>query len=311
VKVLRARLRGLVERPDVAIFHDFVPPPYGGSNQFLLALRGELHGRGLRVAANAVVPATRACVLNAHLVDAELLRGLLHGGCRVLHRVDGPLQRYRGFDDGTDEGIVALNREFADVTVVQSRYSLAAHEELGLPLRNPVVIPNAVDPALFPLAGRRVRLISTSWSDNPNKGGHVYEWLDQHLDWGRFEYTFVGRTRSSFRHIRVVPPLPSQELADLLRGHDVYVTASRNDPCSNALLEALACGLPALYLDSGGHPEIVGGAGVRFASAEEAAVALDRLVAEYEERRARISLPSLPDVADRYLAAMGLEARSC
>ena len=42
------------------------------------------------------------------------------------------------------------------------------------------LIPNAVDPAIFhppaarePLAGRRVRIISTSWSDNPNKGADV------------------------------------------------------------------------------------------------------------------------------------------
>ena len=40
------------------------------------------------------------------------------------------------------------------------------------------VIPNAVDPAIFhppasrePLDGRRVRLIASSWSDNPRKGG--------------------------------------------------------------------------------------------------------------------------------------------
>ena len=37
------------------------------------------------------------------------------------------------------------------------------------------------------------------------------------------------------------------QLAELLRAHDVYLAPSRDDPCSNALLEALACGLPAAY----------------------------------------------------------------
>ena len=64
-----------------------------------------------------------------------------------------------------------------------------------------------------------------------------------------------------FQRIRVVPPLPSEQLADLLRSHDVYLAASRDDPCSNALLEGLACGLPAAFLRSGGHPELVGEAG--------------------------------------------------
>ena len=103
---------------------------------------------------------------------------MLHPGCRVVHRVDGPLATYRGFDDGTDARIAALNAELAHATVVQSRYSLEASARLGIELREPVVIPNAVDPELFhppasraPLAGRKVRLITTSWSDNPQKGG--------------------------------------------------------------------------------------------------------------------------------------------
>ena len=62
---LRLALARLVERPDVAIAHDFRPPPYGGSNQFLLALRGELRRRGLRVSANIVTRRTRACFAGA------------------------------------------------------------------------------------------------------------------------------------------------------------------------------------------------------------------------------------------------------
>ena len=82
----------------------------------------------------------------------------------MVHRVDGPIGVYRGFDDGTDRAIVEANRELAAATVVQSRFSLEKHAELGLELRAPVVIPNSVDPSIFhpperrePLAGRRVR----------------------------------------------------------------------------------------------------------------------------------------------------------
>ena len=39
--------------------------------------------------------------------------------------------------------------------------------------------------------------------------------------------------------------LASEPLADLLRAHDIYLAPSRDDPSSNALLGALACGLPA------------------------------------------------------------------
>jgi glycosyltransferase involved in cell wall biosynthesis len=306
-------VRSLALQPDVAIAHTFVRPPWGGSNQFLLALRHELRRRGLRVAANAISRRTRACLLNAYLVDAELLRDRLHPGCRVVHRVDGPLTIYRGFDDGTDAVIEALNREFAHATIFQSRYSLEQHAALGIDLREPTVVPNAVDPSIFhppaertPLEGRRVRVVATSWSDNPNKGGPTYAWLDEHLDHGRYEFTFVGRIGVTLRNARVVGPVASHELAEILRSQDVYLAASLHDPCSNALLEALACGLPALYADSGGHPELVGEAGLAFSSQEEIPSLLDRLVDEYEARRARIAAPSLADVTDRYLAAMGL-----
>ncbi len=237
-------------------------------------------------------------------------------GCRMVHRVDGPIAAYRGQDDGTDRRIWELNQELADVTVFQSAYSLQAHQQAGLNLRNPTVIMNAPDPAIFrpgstvrSLTGRKVRLISTSWSDNVNKGAATYQWLDRHLDWSRLEYDFVGRVPVDLQNIRVIPPVPSHELAELLRDHDVYVTASLHDPCSNALLEALACGLPAIYAKSGGHPEIAGEAGFSFSSEEEIPELIDRLVREYGDRRQKISIPSLGDVADRYLSAMGFHAQ--
>jgi glycosyltransferase involved in cell wall biosynthesis len=225
-----------------------------------------------------------------------------------VHRVDGPVGVYRGFDDGTDSRIATIN-ELADATILQSRYSLEKHEELGLDLRNPAVIHNAVDPSIFhPPAQRerheRLRVITTSWSDNPRKGADVLTWLDRHLDFDRYELTFAGNTQATFERIRVVAPLPSADLADLLRTQDVFLAPSRDDPCSNALLEGLACGLPAVFVRSGGHPELVGDGGVGFDDPEEVLAALDRLRAELDARRAAIHVPSLADVADRYLAVL-------
>jgi glycosyltransferase involved in cell wall biosynthesis len=39
---------------------------------------------------------------------------------------------------------------------------------------------------------------------------------------------------------------------------DAYLMTKHNDPCPNAVLEALATGLPVLYSASGGVPELVG-----------------------------------------------------
>jgi glycosyltransferase involved in cell wall biosynthesis len=304
-------LRSRRDRADVAIFHDFRPPPYGGGNQFLLALVRELERRRVAVETNRLSGGTPACLYNSFNFDFPRLRRFARGGVRMVHRVDGPVGVYRGFDDGTDRRIAAINRELADATIFQSRYSLEKHRELGIELRDPVVIRNSVDPAIFhpperrePAEGRRLRVIASSWSDNPRKGTDILAWLDRHLDFDACEVTFAGQTQATFERIRVVGPLPSEALADLLRGHDVYVAPSRDDPCSNALLEALACGLPAAFLRSGGHPELVGEGGIGFDGAEELPGVLARLRDELEPRRAAIRVPPLSDVADRYLEVL-------
>ena len=302
------------QRADVTLFHEFVPAPYGGGNQFLRALRGAFERRGLVVANNAIPPATRGCLYNSFNFDFDRLRRFVRPGCRMVHRVDGPIAVYRGRDDGSDRRIWEMNQEFAHATVFQSRYSRDRYAALGLAFKEPRVIHNAADPAIFhpgphePLGrGRKVRLIATSWSDNANKGGPVYRWLEEHLDWDRFEFTFVGRSPVPFNRIRVIEPQPSAEVAALLRAHDVFVTASLHESCSNALIEALSCGLPALYADSGGNAELVGDGGIGFAAREEIPSQLEALVADCDRYRAGIAAPRLDDVADRYLAALGIE----
>jgi glycosyltransferase involved in cell wall biosynthesis len=172
-------------------------------------------------------------------------------------------------------------------------------------------VPNAVDPTIFhppsqwePLGGRPLRVVATSWSDNPRKGADILAWLDANHDPGRLELTFVGNTQRSFDRIRLVPAVPSRRVAELLRVHDVYLAPSRDDPCSNGLLEALACGLPAAYLRSGGHPELVGGGGIGFDEAEDVPSVLERLREELDVRRAAIRAPTLVEAADRYLEVL-------
>ena len=313
-KALLLRAAAQLGTADLAVFHDFVPAPWGGGSQFLVALVKEIRSMGFVVEVNRLSASTGSCLVNSFNFDADLFRHLRHEGVRVIHRVDGPVGAYRGFDDGTDERVEHINHEFANGTVFQSTYSLNTHAEMRLRMAEPhFVIRNAADPVIFNMLDRsmsspagKLRLISSSWSNNPNKGFEVYQWLDDHLDWNRFEYTFVGRSPVELRRIKMVPPVGSRQLADLLKQHDVYVTASRNDPCSNALIEALSCGLPALYLRSGGHPEIVGEAGLGFDSPEEAPLLLERLASDYLSFQDQIHVPGIHDVAAAYLEALGL-----
>ena len=262
-----------VRPTDLALFHQFAPPPAGGGNQTLRAVAAEFERRGLRVGNNAVSPSTRAVLFNSFNFDLARLELLARrvGGARMVHRVGAVTSLYRGFDDGTDARVADINARLAHATLAISHATVEMYRSIGIELVDPHVVYNACDSRIFNAEGRqpfsrdrKTRLISSSWSDNPRKGGPTYKWLEDHLDWDRYEFTFVGNTATRFKRIRHVPPVPSNELATLLRAHDVFVTATEHDAYSNALVEALSCGLPAVYLDSGGSAEAVKDAGFAF-----------------------------------------------
>jgi glycosyltransferase involved in cell wall biosynthesis len=293
----------------IGLWHSFFEPPYGGGNQFMLALRKALTKRDLDVRENELRPGIDAYILNSIHFDVErFMEFSLRHKLNVIHRIDGPIHLIRGYDREKDELCFQLNERFASATVLQSAWTYQRIVDMGYNPVSPVIIHNAVDSDIFHASGRipfyrnrKVRLISTSWSNNVRKGGPIYKWIEAHLDWDRFEYTFVGNASEKFDRIRHIPPVPSDELARILRNHDIYITASRNDPCSNALIEAMACGLPALYLNDGGHPELVGYGGLPFEHEEEILPQLDRLTEHYESFQRLIAVSKMEEVAEKYL----------
>ena len=305
----------------ISLWHEFHEPPYGGGNQFMRALGAAMQRLGAHVETNSTDTRIDVHVWNSAWFDVKRFVKRL-GAARplVVHRIDGPIALYRGAGRERDDEVFDLNARFASATVLQSAWCYRQLNERGYRPVRPAIVHNAADPEIFHARerrafdrGGRIRLIATSWSDNPRKGASIYKWLDDHLDWSRFEFTFVGRIAERFQRVRHVPARPSRELSDLLRAHDIYVTASQHDPCSNALIEAMACGLPALYYDDGGHPELVRYGGLPFRSEDELLAQLDRLVNGYELFQGAILVPSIDDVARRYLnvAQQALSLRNC
>jgi glycosyltransferase involved in cell wall biosynthesis len=309
--ILKPKPRELPELV-VGLWHTYHRPPYGGGNQFMLALRKELSRQGIKVLENQLSDKISFYLLNSIHFDIEAFTKLKkQRDVRVLHRIDGPIHLIRGFDREKDELCYKLNSEFASATVLQSNYVYRKIVEFGYQPVNPVIIHNAVDADIFNRNGklpfnrnRKIRLISISWSGNPRKGGAIYHWIEEHLDWKLFEYTFVGNTSEPLLKAQQLSPVGSEELAKIIKQHDIYITASQNDPCSNALIEALACGLPALYLNSGGHPELVGMGGLPFEGVDDIMLQLEAMVNNYEIHQNLIVVPTIRQVAEKYLAVM-------
>lgn len=278
----------------------------------MLALRKALEQRGITVMENQLRDDVDVYLLNSVHFDVDrFLEFTQRHRLRVVHRIDGPIHLIRGFDREKDELCFELNKRFASATVLQSTWTYQRIAEMSYQPVKPVIIRNAVDADIFHPRGRisfdpsrKIRLIATSWSNNARKGGPVYKWLEERLDWDRFEFTFVGNMSVPFERIRTMSAVPSDQLGELLRQHDIYLTASENDPCSNAVIEALACGLPVLYRNDGGHPELVGYGGLPFNEVEELLPQLDTIANNYELFQRLIVVPTIDDVAEKYLTLL-------
>jgi hypothetical protein len=58
--------------------------------------------------------------------------------------------------------------------------------------------------------------------------------------------------------------MSGKALANEIKKNHIYITASKNEPSGNHHIEAAQCGLPILYLNSGGIPEFCKNFGVKF-----------------------------------------------
>ena len=81
----------------------------------------------------------------------------------------------------------------------------------------------------------------------------------------------------------------------------MFIAASHLEPCSNALVEALASGMPALFQNGSGHAELVKRGGLSYDDPEEIPDLLEQLIENYEEFQRNIRVTSISDAAEMYL----------
>lgn len=295
----------------ISIFRQFMKPPYGGGNQFMLALKKQFEKEGITVLNNEVGEYIDAYLFDSLWFDLSLLKRLKKiKFAKVIHRIDGPIFLYRGKDKDLDDKIFEINKQFATNTVIQSNYTFSKILEFGYEPINPIVLHNAVNSNIFnnknfyPNLNKKIKIISTSWSDNVMKGADDYKWLDQNLNFDNIEYSFYGRIKANLKNIKLYGPIPSIELAKMIKNHHIYITASKNDPCSNALIEAMACGLPAICKNSGGHPELISFGGLLYDEVDQIPKKINKVVDNYDLFSKSIYINSLENISKQYISLM-------
>lgn len=294
----------------INIFCKLKSGAWGGGNQFLKALSKEFSKLGVY----EEDPSKADIILFNSFPFREEYRfrkivKFKKAGKIIVHRVDGPISEIRGGDLVIDKVIFSFNNMFADGTIFQSNWSKIENYKLGMkPKMFETTIINAPDSEIFNSQGKsafdkeRVRLVATSWSANPRKGFDIYKYLDENLDFSRYQMSFFGNSPIEFKNIIKHEPINSFDLAKQLKQHDIFITASKKDPCSNSLIEALTCGLPAVYLNDGGHREIVGNGGEFFEGEADILEKINDVALNYKSYQMGIGVRPIEKVAKDYFS---------
>lgn len=204
---------------------------------------------------------------------------------------------------------------FVDRIVANSeRVARFTVEREGAPPDKVLTIPNGVDRSRFAavVAGRFRRqlglpedalLAVALGSVKPVKGQDVLleaalEWMPRHPDahlvlagacQGDFAADLLRRAGEAGLSERIHAPGPVAAVEELLADADVFVLPSRSEGMSNALLEAMASGLPAVATDVGGNRECLadGECGILVPPEDPGALAaaLESLTANPQDRR--------------------------
>jgi len=194
-------------------------------------------------------------------------RGFWHSssGKPVVHRLDGLTSRYGRKSGGGayDQLQIRLNQNTSQ-TIFQSQYCKTVFRSESMQ-SDDHVIPNGVDGDLFPWkkhsfsSDRPLRLIAVSWSSNPKKGHAACAAISELPG---LEMFFSGRWPDSIprKNVRLIEPRSVREMAAVYHQADAFVHLAELDNAANVIVEALATGMPVLYLDSGGNAEMARGA---------------------------------------------------
>ena len=219
---------------------------------------------------------------NAPHLPTFALDRLKRAGVPVVHNQNGVF--YRAWFDGnwrarnTD---MARSYHRADYVFWQSAFCRHAAERFLGPRSGPgEILFNAVDTNHFvPAAsgeGNQFRFLATGKID-----GHLIYRLDATLrglaaaraagldaaltiaGWLSPDAEAAAQTLVAdlglTGHVDITGTYTQADAPALYAAADAYITMKHNDPCPNAVIEAMACGLPVVYSATGGVPELVGG----------------------------------------------------
>jgi len=258
--------------------------PWGGGNLFALNLIGHLTESGHKVINHLfdddidlilITEPRRTSESSAYThLDVQNYLKYVNSETLVVHRINECDERKN--TNFVNKYLIEANK-VADQTVFVSSWLKNLFLRHGINEKNNKVILAGANKQIFNSNGfkpwdkiEKIKIVTHHWGANWNKGFTAYSKIDQLLnkpEWReKFEFSYIGNIPKnfSFENSNIVSPLSGLELADEIKKNHLYITGSLNEPSGNHHIEAAQCGLPILYIESGGLPEYCEEYGVAF-----------------------------------------------
>jgi len=260
----------------ISLGSQIIEGPWGGGNLFLINLKNYLTKEGHEVVFGLddkdidiiLFTDPRTGRGSTSIISAKSIKKYkkkINENVKVVQRINECDERK------STKKINALylkSSDVADHVVFVSEWLREIYLNLGLDKNKTSVIMSGSDKSIFNTFGkttkpvnRKFKVLTHHWSSNWMKGFELYLKLDKKLNEStlknKIEFTYIGNIdeKYKFNNTKILPPLSGLELAAEIKDHDIYITGSLNEPSGNHHIEAAMCGLPILYINSGGIKE--------------------------------------------------------
>lgn len=280
----------------ILINRKIVQGPWGGGNNFVKSLYERLLANGYLLVDSLNEDIDLIIMIDPRYDDLGISINEIasykkkNPNVKILHRINECDARKNTND--IDNLLLASN-QIADETVFISEWLKNYFIAKGFNKNSNVIYNGCNSSHFYPQENNQnktvqlpIKIVTHHWSDNWMKGFDAYRYLDQLCEKNpeKYQFTYIGRYAKEYKPkaTNLVKPLYGKELGDELRKHDVYVTASRWEPCGMHHIEGAASGMPVIYhKDGGGIVEGCEKHGIMFSNHEELPKVIDVIIQNY------------------------------
>jgi len=224
-------------------------------------------------------------VLSGKPIPLTYLQMAKNRGCKVIFNQDGVYfpAWFKGDYEKKNRCLKSYH-ELADFVIYQSQFCFESAKEFIRPPERPhEIIHNGVDINRFALKpqrqeGRPFRILAAAYFNSSKEyllefvlnvakkikeeGFNATVLIAGQIEHGPKQLKTLAKKIGITEGFQYLGPYSWNRFPSILAEADIFLHCVFNDACPNAVLEAMAVGLPVVYGDSGGTRELVGEGGL-------------------------------------------------